>query len=76
MSSANDQICDKLRGLRLEYLAHASMLDYSTKNMNRSLGEKLIKLSDTKNIRPIEYFCCLKCGLPRALTEGRDCDCK
>lgn len=60
---------DKLDLLRLEYLAHGSMV-VKNEETARHMGRKLLQLCNNRNVKPLEYFCCLECGLPRALDKG------
>jgi hypothetical protein len=56
---------EKLDSLRLEYLAHASVA-VQNEGLAKQLGRRLLEVCPNKNTRLIEYFCCLRCGLPRA----------
>lgn len=60
---------EKLRQMRLEYLTHAAVA-VKNKAEAKILGRRFLSLCDNKNTRPLEYFCCLKCGLPRAIDGG------
>lgn len=60
---------DKLHLLRLEYLAHGSLVAKHTETA-KVMGKKLLRLCKNRNVKPLEYFCCLRCGLPRAIDKG------
>lgn len=55
---------EKLDSLNLEFLTHAAV---AVKNViiAKQLGRRLLQNCKNKNTRLVEYFCCLRCGLPR-----------
>ena len=60
---------DKLQQLRLEYLTHAAVA-VQNETEAKILGRRFLGLCHNRNTRPVEYFCCLNCGLPRSADKG------
>ena len=70
---AMSSVENKMDKLRLDYLSHAALV-VKNPTLAKNLGRRFLQVCPNKNTRLVDYFACLKCGMPRARDgSGKNC---